>query len=119
MVRGGGRAVGACVVVACVGACGAAGARYVLASPISERCTGAGLKACPKITDGILLVVEGDKEAGTAKLREGVAENEPDDFRDFVAAMKLLGKVPGAGAYVGPINQVLATVSPPEGAKTG
>jgi hypothetical protein len=84
----------------------------VLESPIADRCASAGLKGCPQITEGILLVVEGDKEGGTEKLRSGIAENAPGDFQDFVAAMRLLGKVPGAGQYVAPINQVLATVSP-------
>jgi len=57
------------LVAFCATGCGASAARYVLESPISERCTSAGLKGCPQITDGILLVVEGDKEGGTAKPR--------------------------------------------------
>jgi hypothetical protein len=89
------------------------GARYVLEKPVTDQCVGARLRGCPRITEGILLVVEGNQDAGLDKIREGSAENEPDDFQDFVAAMRLIGKIPGAGQYAEPINQVLALVSAP------
>ncbi len=102
------------LLVGCGGASATGmGARFVLEKPIADQCVSAGLQGRPQITEGILLVAEGNKQAGIDKIREGAAENEPQDFQDFVAAMRLLGKIPGAGQYVAPINQVLAMVSPP------
>lgn len=107
------------LVCACAIGCGGSlsGARFVLEKPIAERCETAGLKACPQITDGLLLIAEGDKEGGLEKIRQGMTANEPDDFADFVAAMRLIGKIPGAGQYVAPINQVLALISTPASSK--
>lgn len=85
-------------------ACG--GASVVLKSPVESKCTSAGLKGCPEMTDGVLLFVEGKKEEGKVKLMEAAGANTPAKVKKFVKLIKQLNAVPGTGPYMKHVNEV-------------
>jgi hypothetical protein len=88
-----------------VAGCGAAG--LVLKSPLSERCTDAGLKGCPELVDGVLDYIDGNKTEGMAKLKKGAAENAPDKIQEFAAELQPLLKLPGVESYAQPIKEIV------------
>lgn len=78
--------------------CGA-GARMALQSPISKQCQSAGLKGCDDLTEGTLLILDGQTADGRPKLQHGAAENSPERVRQFAQQIRSLALLPGAGSY--------------------
>jgi hypothetical protein len=91
---------------------GCGGAQLVLQHPISSQCESTGLKGCDELTRGALLYADGDPEQGRAVLTKGLVANydKAAELKKFADAMKLLGKVPGAGQYVGALRPVIALI---------
>jgi hypothetical protein len=91
---------------------GCGGAQLVLQHPISSQCESTGLKACDELTRGALLYADGEPEEGKAALQRGLVANidKAAELKKFADAMKLLGKVPGAGQYVAPLRPVIALI---------
>ncbi|HEY3819804.1 MAG TPA: hypothetical protein VGL81_21710 [Polyangiaceae bacterium] len=85
--------------------CGAAG--LVLKSPLTDKCTDAGLKGCPVIVDGVMDYVEGNKAEGLEKLKKGAAENAPENVQEFAAMIQPLMKLPGVESYTGPLKEIV------------
>lgn len=85
---------------------GCGGVEVVLKTPVNDKCAGAGLKGCPELTAGVLLYIEGKETEGKDKLVKGAAENAPADVKKFAKQIKLLKKIPGAGAYTKKIVEV-------------
>lgn len=95
--------------------CGCGGsARLVLESPVAERCTSAGLDACPQLTEGVMLYMEGKPEAARPKLEEAAGANSPEKIREFSDGLQMLQRIPGAGSYVGPLAEIAAMLSSPK-----
>src|SRR5262245_31491263 len=82
------------------------GVQIILKSPVEDRCSKAGLKGCPELTEGVLLYVEGDKVKGKETVLKGAAENAPEKVREFAAAIKELKNIPGATNYVKPLIEI-------------
>ena len=105
-------------LAAFVGGCG--GARFILESPINQRCAAAGLKACPELTAGVLDYVEGKEDEALEHLRRGAAENGKAKIKQFADSLGGLTSLPGADEFMEPINKVidsLLAVSPSGAAK--
>ncbi|HEX3344933.1 MAG TPA: hypothetical protein VHS09_10190, partial [Polyangiaceae bacterium] len=85
--------------------CGAA--QVVLKGPLADKCTDAGLRGCPELVDGVLEYVEGNKPAGTAKLKKAAAANAPDKVQEFAAMLQPLMKLPGVESYTGPLKEIV------------
>ncbi len=96
-------AVAACVLV--LTGCGGA-VSLVLKGPISDKCKDVGLRGCDDLSEGVILYVSGDREAGARGLRKGIAENEPEQLREFAAKLRLLEKIPGASDYAKPLDDI-------------
>ncbi len=107
------RLVGITLFLALTPSCGL-GARTILETPVTQRCEATGLKGCPKITDGVLLYLDGKHDEGSSKLRDGAAENEPEKLRAFADAVKKLASVPGADSYTAQLVEIASVLSPSE-----
>jgi hypothetical protein len=94
------------VMVVALLSTGCGGAGLLLKSPAESQCVEAGLKGCPQMAEGLVAFVEGDKARGQQLLGEGAAENAPDDLRKFADIVVLLGNIPGAKQYAGPVFEV-------------
>jgi hypothetical protein len=113
-------AVQIAVLGALVAGCG--GARFILESPINQRCAAAGLKACPELTAGVLDYVEGNEDEALEHLRRGAAANGKAKIKQFADSLGGLTSLPGADEFMEPINKVIDTLlgaSPSAGAKGG
>ncbi len=85
-------------------ACG--GVSLIIKDPIVEKCTSAGIQGCPDLTDGVVLFVEGNQDEGKSKVLHGTAANSPEQLREFATILQLVGKIPGATGYMGPVLEV-------------
>lgn len=94
-------------VVACAG-----GAQLVLKPPIEDGCNTAGLKGCGQIAEGATLYADGHEPVGEQKLAQGLRANadKAAELRKFADALELVGKVPGAGQYVAPLQPAIRLV---------
>jgi hypothetical protein len=95
---------------ACSGA-----AQLVLKGPIEDRCSEAGLKGCEPLTDGVLEYVDGDREEAMRKIKKGIAQNTPDQVREFAAGLRALKSIPGADQYIHPLLEVADLLAPDQG----
>lgn len=89
-------------------ACGGMAARAALKGPLADKCTEAGLKSCNRIAEGALLYVEGDTANGTADLKQGIADNGPEELRGYAKKLRMVLDLPGVGAYAGRLNEIVA-----------
>ncbi len=114
MIRG--TALARATLMAGLLACAACfgGAQFLLKSPIADRCTEAGLKGCDALTDGVLEYVDGDRAEALKKIKEGAAENAPDQLRDFADALRTLKAIPGADHYAHPVFEVADLLARPD-----
>ena len=78
-------------------------ARLLLKDPLDKSCTDAGLVECQHLTEGVLLFVEGRVELGKQNLRDVAQANAPDQVRTVAQAITVIGGIPGAEKYLGPI----------------
>lgn len=78
----------------------ACGGASMLRGPIADRCASADLKGCDDISDGVVLVVGGDKEAGLKKVERGAGENSPERVRAFPDTLGDIASTPGLGSEV-------------------
>ena len=88
------------------------GAQLVLKSPIQDQCTSAGLKECERIADGATLYADGNATQGRPKLTEGLRANADkiSQLKKFADGLALVGKIPGAGQYVAPLQPAIVLV---------
>lgn len=98
---------------------GCGGVEVVLKAPVNDKCAGAGLKGCPLLTDGVILYVSGKEDEGKDKLVRGAADNAPADVKKFAKQIKLLKKIPGAGAYTKKLVEVANILAGSAKAKAG
>ena len=68
--------------------CGCAAGTMMLKAPVEQQCAGHGLKGCPELVDGVLLYIDGKKPDAMLKLKQGAAQNSPEQIRPFAAAIK-------------------------------
>lgn len=94
------------VMVVALLSTGCGSASLLLKTPAESQCVEAGLKGCPQMAEGLVAYVEGDQARGQRLLSEGAAENAPDDLRKFADIVVLLGNIPGAKQYAGPVFAV-------------
>jgi hypothetical protein len=87
---------------------GIGGVSLILKAPVTDQCEETGLKGCEEMSEGVLLVVEGDKPRGLKKIGKGAAKNAPAELKKFAQALKLLGSIPGVSQYMGPVLEVAA-----------
>jgi len=104
--------------------CGAVGgASFLLKSPVADRCESTGLKGCPELTEGVLLVVEGKRGRGLEKIADGASKNSPEEIRSFAGSLETVMSLPGVGEYAEPLRVVVARLGeiaetlPPEAAE--
>ncbi len=90
-------------------------AQLVLKPPIREKCEDVGLRGCDELSDGVVLFVDGDKDAAIKEIKRGAAKNAPEKLREFASAVKLLKAIPGAQQYTGPLLEVADLIVPDEG----
>jgi hypothetical protein len=81
-------------------------ANAVLKAPVTDKCTSTGLKGCPELVDGMLLYAQGDEVSGQRKLREGIAQNSPEDVKRYAKTLLELSGLPGAKEFAGPVVEV-------------
>jgi hypothetical protein len=86
-------------------------ASMVLKQPVVDQCSGAGLRGCDEITDGVLAYVDGDKAEGRRKLVSGAAQNNPEQVQQFARTLVALRDLPGMSDQMGPIGEVAAILS--------
>lgn len=86
-------------------------ASMVLKQPVVDQCSGAGLRGCDDITDGVLAYVDGDKAEGRAKLIAGAAQNNPEQVQQFAKTLVTLRDLPGMADQMGPIGEVAAILA--------
>jgi hypothetical protein len=91
------------------GKLGGMGARYALQEPVQSKCEEMQLKACDKLSAGILLYAGGDRSAGLASVQEGAAKNmsNPQRVKLYVLGVRALEAAPAVGGYVATITPVL------------
>jgi len=92
-------------VLPILSACGGS-ISVVLKSPVESKCSSAGLKGCPELTDGVLLYVQGEEQKGKDKLIKGAAENAPGKVKEFAKQLKLLKQIPGVSAHMKKVLEV-------------
>ncbi len=99
------------LVALVVAGCGG-GPRLVLKQPIVNKCTEAGLRGCPDITEGAMLYAEGKQAEGQTALEKGLAANldNPQELGSFAEGLELVGRLPGAGSYVAPLQPALRII---------
>jgi len=84
---------------------------------VMDQCSGAGLQGCDKFSDGILKYVDGDKEAGRAKIEEAAAENSGKKIQEFADRLNTLKQLPGAGSFLDPVDEIIAMLKSKGGAE--
>jgi len=104
--RGANSASMAVAFAVAISGCGSAS--LVLEAPIADQCTGAGLRGCDQLTEGVLLYVDGKKAEGEEKIRQGVVQNAPEDVQRYASLVRTLAELPGASSFSGPILEVTA-----------
>lgn len=82
----------------------------MLRAPVESGCNETGLEGCPQITEGVLLVVDGDKAAGLEKLKAGAGANQPAELVLFAKALKAIGALPGLQPHMAPIVEVCTVI---------
>jgi hypothetical protein len=95
---------------ACLAGSACASGRLLLEKPIADRCVEAGVKACDLLTEGILLCLDGDSEAGKKTLRKGIRANSPEELKAFADALKALSRIPAVASYMGPLKEIVDLV---------
>jgi hypothetical protein len=88
-----------------------ASARLILEKPVAEQCTSSGLEGCPELTEGVLLVLEGNEADGASKLEAGARANEPAKVREFATHVETLTSLPGVSSYTAPIHTVASILA--------
>jgi hypothetical protein len=105
------------VLLPILASCGSV--QIILKPPIENRCGTTGLKGCPELTDGVLLYVQGDKVKGKEALLKAAAQNEPAKVKQFAQALKELDKIPGTGAYMKQVMEIVDILASAPGAAPG
>jgi len=67
---------------------GCAAGTALIKAPVEQKCAGYGLKGCGELVDGVVLYVNGDKDAAVLALKRGAAKNSPAQIRPFAGAIK-------------------------------
>jgi hypothetical protein len=67
---------------------GCAAASMMIKPPVEQKCAGYGLRGCDQLVDGVVLYVNGDKDAAVLALKRGAAANSPAQLRPFASAIK-------------------------------
>jgi hypothetical protein len=88
-------------------ATGCGGPQLVLKGPLTDKCTDAGLAACPEIVDGFLAYVDGKKPEGKEKLEKAAAENSPEKVKSFAGTLQPLLGLPGVSSYTRPFKEIV------------
>ncbi len=101
----------ACTAAVALTFFGCASARLILEKPVAEQCESAGLKGCPELTDGTLLLVDGNDTEGLPKIEDAARANEPSKVQEFAAHLEMLSKLPGAESFADPIHKVAALLA--------
>jgi hypothetical protein len=88
------------------------GAQAVLKAPVTSRCEKAGLEGCADLVDGTIAYAEGDSATGEVSLRRGLAANldKAAELEDFAVTLDMIGKAPGAGKYVTPLQPAIELI---------
>jgi hypothetical protein len=60
----------------------------VIKPPVEQKCSSYGLRGCDQLVDGVVLYVNGDKDAAMLALKRGAAANSPAQLRPFAGAIK-------------------------------
>lgn len=94
-----------------LGAGGCGSGALVLKQPVTDQCRGAGLEGCDALAEGVLKFVDGDKDAGRAKLAEGALANSGPKLAEFTSRLRQLKSLPGASSFSDPLDEVLAILS--------
>jgi hypothetical protein len=95
-------------LLAFVAGCGSSQLR--IEAPILARCTTSGVTACPELTGGILLYMDGDVDAARQKLWQAGARNPPEKLLAFAASLEELGASPGAEPYAESMLEVSSLI---------
>jgi hypothetical protein len=93
--------VAALSLTACSGSVG-----FLIKDPIVDKCTNAGIRGCPDLTDGVILFIEGKQDEGRDKVLHGAAANSPEQLKKFALVLKFVGEIPGAAEYMEPVLEV-------------
>lgn len=75
-------------LIAATGLVGCAAGTALIKTPVEQKCAGYGLKGCGELVDGVVLYVNGDKDAAVLALKRGAAKNSPAQLRPFAGAIK-------------------------------
>lgn len=83
--------------------------QFLLKSPIQEQCNSSGLKACDKISDGIISYIDGDSKLGQQNLQDGLHQNcdKVSEFKQLANTLETLGYLPYAKQYITPLKPVI------------
>jgi hypothetical protein len=92
--------------------CTGGAASLVLKSPVQSKCEELKLKGCDRLSEGVVLYVDGNKAKGYSELQAGIAANtdEPLKLKALATGLKLLQKAPGVGPYVATLRPVIELV---------
>lgn len=60
----------------------------MIKAPVEQKCAGYGLKGCDQLVDGVVLYVNGDKDAAVLALKRAAAANSAAQLRPFAGAIK-------------------------------
>ncbi|HEX2734916.1 MAG TPA: hypothetical protein VHM70_25095 [Polyangiaceae bacterium] len=89
------------LLTACAGMSGA-----LIKTPLQQQCQGAGLKACPELSEGVALYIDGDKAGSTEQLRVVALSNSPQQVQVAAKAIVALSEIPAARNYAKPFADV-------------
>ncbi len=76
------------LLLGCPFAFGCGAASMVIKPPVEQKCASYGLRGCDQLVDGVVLYVNGDKDAAVLALKRGAAANSPAQLRPFAGAIK-------------------------------
>jgi hypothetical protein len=86
------------------GCAGMSGA--IIRAPLKQQCQSAGLKACPELSEGVALYIDGDKAGSTEQLRVVALSNSPQQVQVAAKAIVALSEIPAARNYARPFADV-------------
>lgn len=85
----------------------------VVKPPLQSQCQQLPIKDCGDLVDGVLLFVEGDKQAALRKINEVKNANEPAELKSFAEALRATAALPGADDFAEPMKEVADIIDSP------
>jgi len=89
-----------------VSGCAGAAASMVVKPPLQSQCQRLPIQGCGELVDGVLLYVQGEKEAALEKIQQAKDKNVPAQLKPFAKALRDSSTLPGAEDYAPTMNEI-------------